>query len=199
MKAKRSSPRWLVGSFHRRRGQSRWPRRVAADKGYSYPRIRQWCRQRRIQSRHSHASQPATGRSTSTRPPIGSDTSSSRSWAGTRSIVPWAPVTRNLQSTMLLYGWWPLWTRPSIGYSQTERSRHTHTPCGIHLTNEKQEPSTLSLLEVRDRTRVTLSDCQVSHGILAEGNSSVEAINCRIDGGVRQRENGSIRLVTNSF
>ena len=52
--------------------------------------------------------------------------------------MPWAPVTRNSQSTMLLYGWWPLWTRPSIGYSQTERSRHTHTPCGIHLTNEKQ-------------------------------------------------------------
>jgi transposase len=34
--------------FHRRRGQSRWPRRLAADKGYSYPRIRQWCRRRRI-------------------------------------------------------------------------------------------------------------------------------------------------------
>ena len=36
--------------FLRRRGQSRWPRRVAADKGYSYPRIRQWCRRRRIEA-----------------------------------------------------------------------------------------------------------------------------------------------------
>ena len=123
--------------FHRRRGQSRWPRRVAADKGYSY--------RASGSGLGGDGSEPSFPReptshetSTSTRPPIGSDTSSSRSWAGTRSIVPWAPVTRNSQSTMLLYGWWPLWTRPSIGYSQTERSRHTHTPCGIHLTNEKQ-------------------------------------------------------------
>src|SRR4051794_22913517 len=29
---------------HRRRGRSRWPRRLATDKGYSYPRIRRWCR-----------------------------------------------------------------------------------------------------------------------------------------------------------
>jgi transposase len=36
--------------FHRRRGRSRWPRRVAADKGYSYPRIRRWCRRRRIEA-----------------------------------------------------------------------------------------------------------------------------------------------------
>jgi len=36
--------------FHRRRGQSRWPRRLAGDKGYSYPRIRQWCRLRRIRA-----------------------------------------------------------------------------------------------------------------------------------------------------
>ena len=35
---------------HRRRGQSRWPRRLAADKGYSYPRIRRWCRRRRIEA-----------------------------------------------------------------------------------------------------------------------------------------------------
>src|SRR3954451_4182902 len=28
--------------LHRRRGQRRWPRRLAADKGYSYPRIRRW-------------------------------------------------------------------------------------------------------------------------------------------------------------
>ena len=36
--------------FLRRRRQSRWPRRVAADKGYSYPPIRQWCRRRRIEA-----------------------------------------------------------------------------------------------------------------------------------------------------
>jgi transposase len=36
--------------FHRRRGRSRWPRRLAADKGYSYPRIRRWCRWRRIRA-----------------------------------------------------------------------------------------------------------------------------------------------------
>ena len=35
---------------HRRRGQRRWPRRLAADKGYSYPRIRRWCRRRRIEA-----------------------------------------------------------------------------------------------------------------------------------------------------
>src|SRR5258708_6957279 len=32
----------------RRAGRRRWPRRVAADKGYSYPGIREWLRQRRI-------------------------------------------------------------------------------------------------------------------------------------------------------
>src|SRR5438552_9697019 len=36
--------------FHRRPGKSRWPRRVAGDKGYSYPRIRRWCRRRRIEA-----------------------------------------------------------------------------------------------------------------------------------------------------
>jgi len=36
--------------IHRRRGQSRWPRRLATDKGYSYPRIRRWCRRRRIRA-----------------------------------------------------------------------------------------------------------------------------------------------------
>ena len=46
--------------FHRRRGQSRWPRRVAADKGYSYPHPA--VVSAADQSRHSHASQPATGR-----------------------------------------------------------------------------------------------------------------------------------------
>jgi len=35
---------------HRRRGQRLWPRRLAADKGYSYPRIRRWCRRRRIEA-----------------------------------------------------------------------------------------------------------------------------------------------------
>ena len=34
--------------FHRRRGQRLWPRHLAGDKGYSYPRIRLWCRRRRI-------------------------------------------------------------------------------------------------------------------------------------------------------
>jgi transposase len=34
--------------FHHRPGQRRWPRRLAADKGYSYPRIRRWCQQRRV-------------------------------------------------------------------------------------------------------------------------------------------------------
>ena len=34
--------------FHRRRGRRRWPNHLAGDKGYSYPRIRRWCRRRRI-------------------------------------------------------------------------------------------------------------------------------------------------------
>jgi transposase len=34
--------------FHRRLGQRRWPRRLAADKGYSYPRIRRWCKHHRV-------------------------------------------------------------------------------------------------------------------------------------------------------
>jgi transposase len=34
--------------FHRRRGRGRWPKHLAGDKGYSYPRIRRWCRWRRI-------------------------------------------------------------------------------------------------------------------------------------------------------
>jgi transposase len=36
--------------FHQRRGRGRWPRRLAGDKGYSYPRIRRWCRRRRIEA-----------------------------------------------------------------------------------------------------------------------------------------------------
>lgn len=35
--------------FHRRRGRRRWPRRLAGDKGDSYPRIRRWCRRRKIE------------------------------------------------------------------------------------------------------------------------------------------------------
>jgi transposase len=34
--------------FHQRSGHRRWPLRLGADKGYSYHRIRQWCRRRRI-------------------------------------------------------------------------------------------------------------------------------------------------------
>ena len=36
--------------FHRRKGSKRWPRRLAGDKGYSYPRIRRWCRRRRVEA-----------------------------------------------------------------------------------------------------------------------------------------------------
>jgi transposase len=36
--------------FHRRPGQRRWPVHLAGDKGYSYPRIRRWCRRRRIKA-----------------------------------------------------------------------------------------------------------------------------------------------------
>jgi transposase len=36
--------------FHRRKGTRRWPRRLAGDKGYSYPRIRRWCKRRRIEA-----------------------------------------------------------------------------------------------------------------------------------------------------
>jgi len=34
--------------FHRRGGRRRWPRRLAGDKGYSYPRIWRWLSRRRI-------------------------------------------------------------------------------------------------------------------------------------------------------
>jgi transposase len=34
--------------FHRGQGQNRWPLLLAADKGYSYPRIRRWCRRRQV-------------------------------------------------------------------------------------------------------------------------------------------------------
>ena len=36
--------------FHRRDGQRRWPRRLAGDKGYSYPRIRHWCQRRHVEA-----------------------------------------------------------------------------------------------------------------------------------------------------
>src|SRR5947209_14316909 len=36
--------------FHRCRGQKRWPRCLAGDKGYSYPRIRRWCKRRRVEA-----------------------------------------------------------------------------------------------------------------------------------------------------
>jgi hypothetical protein len=36
--------------FHRRKGARRWPRRLAGDKGYSYPRIRRWCKRRRVEA-----------------------------------------------------------------------------------------------------------------------------------------------------
>ena len=35
--------------LHRHAGQRRWPNKLAADKGYSYPGIRRWCRRRDIQ------------------------------------------------------------------------------------------------------------------------------------------------------
>jgi transposase len=34
--------------IHRRQGQKRWPGQLAGDKGYSYPRIRRWCKRRNI-------------------------------------------------------------------------------------------------------------------------------------------------------
>src|SRR5271157_1118305 len=36
--------------FHHRQGKGRWPRQLAADKGYSYPRIRLWCGKGRIKA-----------------------------------------------------------------------------------------------------------------------------------------------------
>lgn len=36
--------------FHRRKGTRRWPRRLAGDKGYSYPRIRRWCKRRQVEA-----------------------------------------------------------------------------------------------------------------------------------------------------
>jgi transposase len=36
--------------FHRKRGTRHWPRRLAGDKGYSYPRIRRWCKHRRVEA-----------------------------------------------------------------------------------------------------------------------------------------------------
>jgi len=36
--------------FHRRKGTRRWPKKLAGDKGYSYPRIRRWCEHRRVEA-----------------------------------------------------------------------------------------------------------------------------------------------------
>jgi transposase len=36
--------------FHSRPGQRLWPRRVAGDKGYRYPRIRRWCQRRQVEA-----------------------------------------------------------------------------------------------------------------------------------------------------
>jgi transposase len=36
--------------FHCRPGQRRWPRQLAGDKGYSYPRIRSWCKRRSVEA-----------------------------------------------------------------------------------------------------------------------------------------------------
>src|SRR5262249_55713193 len=36
--------------FHRHRGERLWPQRIAGDRGYSYPRIRQWCKRRQVQA-----------------------------------------------------------------------------------------------------------------------------------------------------
>jgi transposase len=36
--------------FRRKKGTRRWPRRLAGDKGYSYPRIRRWCQRRRVEA-----------------------------------------------------------------------------------------------------------------------------------------------------
>jgi transposase len=36
--------------LHHRSGEPLWPRQLAGDKGYSYPRIRQWCRRRHVDS-----------------------------------------------------------------------------------------------------------------------------------------------------
>jgi transposase len=35
---------------HRYQGDKRWPLRLAADKGYSYPRIRRWCKRHSIEA-----------------------------------------------------------------------------------------------------------------------------------------------------
>jgi transposase len=36
--------------FHRNKGSRRWPLRLAGDRGYSYPRIRRWCKRRRVEA-----------------------------------------------------------------------------------------------------------------------------------------------------
>jgi transposase len=36
--------------FHRKKGTRRWPLRLAGDMGYSYPRIRRWCKRHRVEA-----------------------------------------------------------------------------------------------------------------------------------------------------
>src|SRR4051794_8508758 len=91
--SKALEPTMARGLFHQRPGQGRWPMRLAADKGYSYPRIRRWCRRRRIEAViPTKSNQPRDERFDAT--------SSSEWWDGTRSIAPWALVTRNWRSIM---------------------------------------------------------------------------------------------------
>jgi hypothetical protein len=149
MRAKRSSPRWDVGCFTAAaakvvghgdslptRGTAIRASAVGVGGGGLEP----------LSPREP--TNPAT--STSTRLPIDSDTSLNRSWGGTRNIVLWAPVTRNLQSIMLLYGLWPLWTKPSIRYFQPEHSAHRNTISSVLLTNVKQS--------------LAIGEAQVTHG-----------------------------------
>jgi transposase len=48
--SKAFEPTMVRPLFHCRQGKGRWPKRLAGDKGYSYPGIRRWCRRRRIQA-----------------------------------------------------------------------------------------------------------------------------------------------------
>jgi transposase len=48
--SKASEPTMARRLFRRRRGTRGWPKRLAGDKGYSYPRIRRWCKRRRVEA-----------------------------------------------------------------------------------------------------------------------------------------------------
>jgi hypothetical protein len=137
MRAKRSSRRWRVGWFTAGaadvvgHGDSR-PTRGTVIRGSGGGVGGGGSRRPSPPDPTSH------GTSTLTRPPIGGGMSSSRSSAGTRSIVPWAPVMRNWQLTMLPCGLWRSWTRPSIGYTPTALPVRRITIHGVLLTNAKQ-------------------------------------------------------------